>query len=303
MDNALATRDDNALLSLAITSGLTDPTILEKLISLRNAEIERQAKVDFDRNFALMQAEFAPVGKSKQANDANGRKLYSYCPLEDILAMAAPIIARHGFSYRWTEEALANKEKRINCIIAGYGHQEVGFVDIPYMEPSSRATNAVQMRGSATTYGKRYSFLNATGIIVGGEDNDALSLSNPTAVRAEIVPDDLKEDKPTDPLESLRADIKSEISALVGTLGAEGDDGPYFTESEKADVKALIAGINEGAKGEKDLQKGLEIKLRDLKALNVAMYEKVQQAKGMTPLAKEVLAELAKKNTTQKEIF
>ena len=259
----LAIRQDS-LLTLAIEKGV-DTATLEKLIALRNAEIERQAKKEFAEEFAKMQAELVPVGKSKQANDASGRKLYSYCPLEDILSAESPIIARHGFAYRWSEESVNDREKRVWCIVSGYGHEERSFVDIPYMEPTTRATNAVQMRGSATTYGKRYSFINAFGVTIAGEDNDALSLSNPSAVKAEIVPDE------PDPLEATRAEIKAEVSKLVEALGAEFDGAAYFSDDEKTKYKAMIAAVNEGARAEKDIAKGLAMKLADMRKLNDAV--------------------------------
>jgi hypothetical protein len=311
----IAIRREDSLLTLAIEKGM-DTETLKDLIAMRNAELARQSKALFDEKFAAMQAEFTSVGKSSKAVDQNGKTLYSYCPLEVILAMAAPIIAKHGFSYRWSEEALENKEKRIWCIIAGYGHEEKAYVDIPYMEPSSRATNIVQMRGSATTYGKRYSFLNATGIIVGGEDNDALSLSNPAAVRAEVVPDapyrihvDVSNQfgpPAADPLEGLRGEIKAEISKMVEASGAEFDGKAYFTEEEKSGFKAMLTAINEGAKAEKDLGKGLELKLRELRTLNGAIAEQLKERKG-SPLEKAMRDALVAKNSgdepVQPEIF
>ena len=287
MDNEtrdLAVKREDGLLAMAIEKGISDPDILAKLIALRNDELARQSKAVFDEKFAAMQAEFVPVGKSAKATDANGRTLYSYCPIEVILAMAAPIMARHGFSYRWTEEALANKEKRINCIVSGWGHSETGYVDIPFMEPSSRATNAVQMRGSATTYGKRYSFLNATGIIVGGEDNDALSNSTPGAVKVDIVPDE--SDPTADPLEAVKTEIRTEIAIFVARCGAQFEGVDYFTDEEKAKFKGMIAAINEGARAEKDVAKGLAIKLADMKKLNESLASELDNRKGNTPLAK-----------------
>jgi hypothetical protein len=314
--DAVAVREDS-LLTKAIEKGFDTQTIKD-LIDLRNKEIARQAKAEFDLHFAEMQAEFRPVGKSSSALDRDGNKLYAYCPIEVILAMAAPIMARHGFSYRWTEEALENKEKRINCIISGYGHSETGFVDIPFMEPSTRATNIVQMRGSATTYGKRYSFLNATGIIVGGEDNDALSNSAPGSVKVEIVDDDAPDQhgemhgaarsvapaaKSNDPLDEARNSIKSEITRFVELSSSAYEGVSYFTEAEKVDFKAKIAAVNEGAKAEVVLAKGLEIKLKDLQTLNAAISEELEKRKGNTPLAqamKEALAE--KKVGPQQEL-
>jgi len=299
----LAVNREDSLLTLAIEKGV-DTNTLEKLIALRNAEISRQAEAEFALHFAAMQAEFIPVGKSSQANDANGRKLYSYCPLENILAMAAPIMAKHGFAYRWTEEALANKEKRINCIVSGWGHSETSFVDIPFMEPTTRATNIVQMRGSATTYGKRYSFLNATGIIVGGEDNDALSNSTPGSVKVDIVPDE-PEAPAADPLEAIKTEIKAEIATFVARCGAQFEGVDYFTDEEKAKFKGMIAAINEGARAEKDVAKGLAIKLADMKKLNEGLASELDSRKGNTDLAKEMKAALAEKNgaAPQQELY
>ena len=320
MDNEtrdLAVKREDGLLAMAIEKGISDPDILAKLIALRNDELARQSKAVFDENFAAMQAEFVPVGKSSKATDANGRTLYSYCPIEVILAMAAPIMARHGFSYRWTEEALANKEKRINCIVSGWGHSETGYVDIPFMEPSSRATNAVQMRGSATTYGKRYSFLNATGIIVGGEDNDALSNSTPGAVKVDIVPDEPEGIRvnvsnqfgplppSADPLEAVKTEIKAEIATFVARCGAQFEGVDYFTDEEKATFKGMIAAINEGARAEKDVAKGLAIKLADMKKLNEGLASELDARKGNTGLAKEMKVALAEKNgaAPQQELY
>ena len=306
MDNEtrdLAVKREDGLLAMAIEKGM-DTETLKDLIALRNAEIARQAKTEFDIHFAEMQAEFRPVGKTNQASDRDGNKLYSYCPIEVILAMAAPIIAKHGFSYHWTEEALPNKEKRINCIISGFGHERVGFVDIPFMDPVSKATNIVQMRGSATTYGKRYSFLNATGIIVGGEDNDALSNSTPGAVKVDIILDE-PEAPAADPLEAIKTEIKAEIATFVARCGAQVEGVDYFTDEEKATFKGMIAAINEGARAEKDVAKGLAIKLADMEKLNEALASELDARKGNTGLAKEMKAALAEKNgaAPQKELY
>jgi hypothetical protein len=299
-EKGLAIRDDDALLSLAITKGV-DTDTLEKLIAMRNTEIDRRAKGDFDREFALMQADFVPVGKTNEAQDKDGNRLYRYCPIEVILAMAAPIIARHGFAYSWEEEALANKEKRIWCIISGYGHERRGYVDIPFMEPTTRATNAVQMRGSATTYGKRYSFLNATGIIVGGEDNDALSNSAPGTVKTEIIPDE-PEAPAADPLAEGREAIKSAINEFVRLSSSEYEGVAYFTDEEKKDFKAKIAAINEGAKAEKDVSKGMVLKLADVRTLNSAIREELEKRKGGGSLAEQMQAALHEKNAVQGEL-
>lgn len=171
-DIVASDRQDDKLLTLALEKGV-DTDKLEKLIDLRNKEIARQSKAAYDTHFAEMQRDFVPVGKSREVMSEDGRRvLYSFCPLEDILTAYQPIITRHGFSFRWSEESLDNGMKRIWCIVAGYGHEERSYVDIP-IQVGTKFTNTIQQRGVSTSYGKIYSFMNAFGVIIAGEDNDA----------------------------------------------------------------------------------------------------------------------------------
>ena len=242
----LVAAGDSGLLAMAIQKGL-DTETLSKLIALRNEENARQAKAEFATRFARMQAEFAPVVRSKEAIDQSGRRLYAFCPLEDILQMAAPILAKHGFSYRWSEEELPNREKRIWCIISGHGHEERGYVDIPFIEPN-RATNASQQRGVATTYGKRYSFLNATGIIVSGEDTDGGATVRGARPAAESSPSPAAETGADpapgtqNPADALAMQIRDRVRRFSEIMTEAGDRGPIFTDEERAKAKRKIAG-------------------------------------------------------------
>jgi hypothetical protein len=67
----------------------------------------------------------------------------------------------------------------------------------------------------------------------------------------------------------------------------------------------MIAAINEGARAEKDVAKGLAIKLADMKKLNEGLASELDARKGNTGLAKEMKAELAKKNgaAPQNELY
>ncbi|MFP4012418.1 MAG: hypothetical protein ACLFUM_12010, partial [Spirochaetaceae bacterium] len=89
----------DTLIRLAVERGV-NPDELEKLIELRNREIARQAKERYEVEFARLQSAFGEVKRTKQAKDGD-RVLYSYAPLEDIIAVVGPTIAEHGFSYRF----------------------------------------------------------------------------------------------------------------------------------------------------------------------------------------------------------
>ena len=163
------------LLEMAINKDL-DIQKLEKLIELKTKEEDRFCKREFDFHFAEMQKDFIPVQKNREVKRENGEILYEYNSLNNLLKVYRPIINNHGFSYRWDEETInEGKEKRIWCIVSGYGHEIRTPVDVPIL-PSTRFTNSTQQRGSSTTYGKRYSFRNAFGIVEDdAEDGDAQS--------------------------------------------------------------------------------------------------------------------------------
>lgn len=158
------------LLEKVLDSGNIE--VLERFIALRREEESRQAKSEFDRHFAAMQRELPIIYRDKTA-EKDGKTLYDFASLDAILPQTHPIITRHGFSYSWDEESILDgKEKRVWCIVSGYGHDKKTFVDIPIMDATS-FSNKVQQRGTATSYGNRYSFKNAFGIIIANQDNDA----------------------------------------------------------------------------------------------------------------------------------
>ena len=137
-----------------------------------------------------MQSKYKPVERTREVwNKEHTSVIRKYAALDDILLLYAPLISSHGFSYHWNEQAIADKPdmKRVYCVVCGYGYERSGYIDIPIMEGNS-FTNSAQQSGSSTGYGKRLSFINAFGVIIKDEDNDAqfeagtiLALSSETA--------------------------------------------------------------------------------------------------------------------------
>jgi hypothetical protein len=156
------------LVAMAIDRNL-DVDKLRVLVELRNAQDEREAKRRFDDGFARMQADFDTVRRTKKGHD------YKYAPIEALQKHYGPIIARHGFSYRWREEAIASGGKRTVLIISGHGHSEENYFDAPMLE-GTRAMNAVQVAGAMSTYGRRYTFIAGFGVVIEDEDTDGRPL-------------------------------------------------------------------------------------------------------------------------------
>ena len=168
--------ESGTLLEMAINNGLSVEQI-GQLIDMKVKEEARQCKKDFDLHFAEMQKDYIPATKGNSVLNKTGDKiLYKFCSLENILKVYSPIIANHGFSFRWKEDMVNEKIKKISCIISGYGYEEIGSVEIPIAE-GNNFTNPVQQRGVSTSYGKRYSFINSFGVIIEDEDDDAASLT------------------------------------------------------------------------------------------------------------------------------
>jgi hypothetical protein len=173
-DRQIQPAGGDSLIQLAIERGL-DTDKLEKLIDLRNKEIERQSKLAFDDAFARMQAEFGPVMRSKEARGDDGKRMYAYAPLEALQDAVGPTIAKHGFSYSWNEENIESG-KRVTMTITGHGASRTSTFDVP-MVPGTRRMNPVQVMGAMSTYGRRYTFLAGFGIVVQDEDDDAQAAS------------------------------------------------------------------------------------------------------------------------------
>ncbi len=163
-----------SLIRFALEKGI-DTDQLEKLIDLKNREEERQAKLTYDKKFSALQRKLGPVMRDKQAKDGE-RDLYSFAPIETIVKACGPTITKAGFSWRWPDEPVGENMLRVWCVVAGWGHEERTYVDMPIAPPNSFA-NAAQQRGISLTYGRRYSFTGAFGIVLDDEDDDAVSFS------------------------------------------------------------------------------------------------------------------------------
>lgn len=160
------------LIELAITKGV-DVDKLERLLTMKREEDARRAKREYDLHFAAMQAQFLPVSKSKEAKDGE-KLLYKYAPLDQLQKSYGPIIAEHGFSYRWFEQALEGESKRVILRISGYGHAEENYFDLP--KAKAPLMNEIQAQGSMSTYGRRYTFIAGFGVIIDDDDDGRASV-------------------------------------------------------------------------------------------------------------------------------
>jgi hypothetical protein len=162
---AVTIQPENNLFSLIQSAKDIDADKFEKLLALHERNELRLAEKEFDRCFAEMQKDYVPAYKTKYG----AKEAYKYCPLPQILSIYAPILAKHGFSYRWEEKESEDKREKITvCYLSGHGFSRSASISLPYA-PENAMINPIQARGATSEYGRRYTFMNVTGCIVADE--------------------------------------------------------------------------------------------------------------------------------------
>lgn len=181
---------------------------LERLLAMRRELKAERAKEAYDQAMAEFQAECPTIEKTKQAYG------YKYAPLESIVEQVKDLLSKHGFSYKFNTDE-RERGTIIYCRINHIGgHFEDSQVSID--KETTTKMNASQQSGAVMTYGKRYAFCNALGILTGDEDTDARTTSpspRPTMQQAHqqtILP--------------ITTDQKGDLMILLGKLGKTQSD-------------------------------------------------------------------------------
>lgn len=158
------------LLQQAVSAG-TSPETLEKLVSLQERMLAHDARSQFVAALSAFQARCPVIAKKKTVKDRSGRLLYSFAPLEDIIAQVRPLLCELGLSYSFDTETYDDGRLVVTCIIRhAAGHAEETVFSVPATQGHN--TNAAQNAGIQMTYGKRYAFTGALGITTADEDQD-----------------------------------------------------------------------------------------------------------------------------------
>jgi ERF superfamily len=163
------------LIALAIQRGVPVETF-EKLLAMHQQLRAAAAKREFDEAFARVQSELPVICKSSDVI-VDGKKRYSYAPIDRIIAIVQPILTKHGFSYSFDSIDEADPPAKV-CVMtmrhAG-GHSERSSFRIE-IDQNGRQ-NKSQQHASAHTYAKRYAFCDGWGIMTGEEDDDSRKAS------------------------------------------------------------------------------------------------------------------------------
>jgi len=161
-------QDAEDLIALAIEKNVSVDT-LERLLAMRRELKAEYAKAQFDTAMASFQARCPIIEKNETAG--SGNFTYSYASLDHIVRLIKELLAENGFSYTFDTKK-TDKSLTTYCKVKHKdGHMEVSTFEITI--DTTAKMNISQKDGAANTYGKRYAFCNAFGILSGDEDTDA----------------------------------------------------------------------------------------------------------------------------------
>ncbi len=164
-----------SLMQLALEKG-ADVSYLERLMDLA----ERHEKAAAARQFAVALAEFQrrmpAIVKANAVLNKSGVEMYRFANLDDIMAIAQPILSECGIALRFDTKT-EGRLMTTTCFVRVGIHVEptsftVGLPEIPN-------ANDAQKAGGALAYGQRYALKAALNIRVTGEDNDAVQPPEP----------------------------------------------------------------------------------------------------------------------------
>lgn len=155
------------LIAMAIEKGL-DVASLEKLMELKERHEANEARKLFFQAFTNFQAHCPDLRKTKEVS-FNQTK-YSYAPLSDITRQLAKVLKENELSYRWEIKDDAS-QMSVTCLVSHVnGHTE--RTTMTANPDTSGAKNAIQARGSAIEYLKRYTLIGALGLSTADSDID-----------------------------------------------------------------------------------------------------------------------------------
>ncbi|WP_288773812.1 ERF family protein [uncultured Psychrobacter sp.] len=148
-----------------------DVAKLDKLMDLQEREMNRLAKIAFNKDFTSMQSEITTVTKSKQ-----GHK-YKYATLEDIVDIVRPTLEKNGFAVSFGVNTTSNII--VTCtLMHKEGHSIETTIQLPADETGSK--NSVQAIGSSISYAKRYTLSSLLNIATRDDDDAQAAMQKDT---------------------------------------------------------------------------------------------------------------------------
>jgi len=166
-----------AMIDRACSDPAFDITKMERMVDMRNAEIDRVAKIDFNRAFAEMQPNLPRV-ISTHKNEQTKSK---YAKIEDINDAVLPIISQYGFGVSFKILSQGKEGVTVQAVLKHLsGHQESTDLFMPYDKCGAKGSvnkTDIHATGSTITYAKRYAMCMLLDIST-GNDTDGNNITS-----------------------------------------------------------------------------------------------------------------------------
>ena len=166
-----------AMIADAMRKENFDIAVLEKLVLLQEKMEDREAVKSFNRDFSLMMAEIPIIAKTGW-NDFQKTK---FAKLEDIVETTRPILSKYGFSvtYKQDQEMIKGDPSGIICMMTVKcvlkhrdSHEESNQTILPII--AIKGQTPIQAMGMGSSYGRRYTLMQALNIATAGSDTDGV---------------------------------------------------------------------------------------------------------------------------------
>ena len=195
---------------LLLMQMLRDPQIpadkMELVIRARRETIQDEAKEAYQQNFISFTAELPPVEKDGWVDLGQGRGKYPFTTYEQMDFILRPLLVKYGFALQfWSSQGESRDLILVHGALIGHGTERTS--DYPVPPDAGPGRNALQARGSAQSYAKRYIADLLCNIVRKGQDNDGRG-----SVDNFISPAQVKE------LEDLIDKTKTKTEAFLNTM-------------------------------------------------------------------------------------
>lgn len=153
---------------------LRDPAIpadkLEVVMKMRREALEYEAKEAYQHHFAQFAAELPAVERDGMV-DLGAKGKYPFTTYEQMDFILRPLLVKHGLSLQfWSSDPERIDAVVIHGALIGHGWQREAIYPVP--PDAGPGRNALQARGSAQTYAKRYIADLLCNVVRKGTDND-----------------------------------------------------------------------------------------------------------------------------------
>lgn len=224
---------------------LRDSTIpadkLQIVMQMRREALEYEAKEAYQYHFAAFAAELPPVERDGTV-DLGAKGKYPFTTYEQMDTVLRPLLTKHGFSLQfWSSDPDRIDAVVIHGALSGHGWQREAIYPVP--PDTGPGRNALQARGSAQTYAKRYIADLLCNVVRKGADNDGRG-----AVDAFIEAKEIKE------LEALIKSTDTKVKPFLNTMLTDVSD---IADIRMRDYPRLVLALREKQKRQvqKEIQK------------------------------------------------